>query len=86
MKLPDVFSLRVRTYELGKLGTYLSGRKSKDLIKKVPIELSFAKSRYNGGRYSTNNKYTVEILEEKNWEKKQTAVYLLFKKSHDKKA
>lgn len=84
MRIPDQFILRigtqVSTQARSIIGTYFSGRKSKDLLEKVPIELSFAKSLYSGGRYSYENKFSCEVKLIESYDKEVREIVFLFKK------
>lgn len=75
MKLPDIFHIRISTFELENISpmsaiilrTYFSGRNSKDLLEKVPIHFTFAKNYYNGGRYAYNDQYKLSIFLQKSF-------------------
>lgn len=75
MKIPKKFTIRISTYQISPGGKnknllacsrnkYLTEILSRNLFEKIPIEFSYAQNRYNGGRYSENNKFFMTVHKE----------------------
>jgi hypothetical protein len=80
MKIPDNFLIRISTNSSGRHNKYQLPRAIKALLENVPLEFSYAKSMYSGGRYATENKFKVKIIERKNYKNELLELVLKFEK------